>query len=150
MFTHNYAFGAYRKLASELNTAVSKVQSEKLAVLLSDAAASIDKLIVVVEQKEQLLKSRTQAHFGVLKAWAGDIVVAGPTPHLYGDCSDQNPKHWAEECPRCLACHIFFLDRTAPYTAEHWRKLLADPTPNKRRKKAASFEIDKISTANVG
>ena len=80
MFTHNYAFGAYRKLASELQTAVSKVQSEKLAVLLSDAAASIEKLIVVVEQKEQLLKSRTQAHFGVLKAWAGDIVVAGPSP----------------------------------------------------------------------
>src|SRR2546423_1310383 len=114
MFTRNYRFGAYRRIQDEPPKMPAQAISEKLSILLHDGAMCIFKLVGIVQHLEALLAGRVKQHLGILQAWAPDLLTTAH-PHRHFDCSDNDPKYWREDCPRCLACVVNALKDRRPY-----------------------------------
>src|SRR5262249_19029639 len=118
----NYAFRAYHTLCAQLAEAAGTVQSEKLALVLHEAIQAIAKLVTACQEKEAHIQRRAQQSYAALRAFATTLVVSGGFSecgyHLLqqpADCSDDNPKRWAEDCPRCL-CLAIGRDNRKPAT----------------------------------
>lgn len=139
MFHNNYSFGAYRTLCKELAATAAMVNSEKLALQLSEAIQAIEKLITIAAEKEKHLTRRAQASYANLRSFALALVASSGTQQLThtNGCTDDNPKGWATDCPRCLALHL---------ARDSSRPLAECPTPDyllprQRRPKKQSTEL---------
>ncbi|MBL8793149.1 MAG: hypothetical protein JNM56_04535 [Planctomycetia bacterium] len=130
-----YRFKAYHELCKELADCAAIVQSEKLSVALHESIQAIQKLVVLCQEKEEHIQRRARQQYATLRHFALYSLGRQPLSHTHDDCRDDQPRHWANDCPRCLAVALALADE---------RPLPGFACPDNLKKKARSPKMAQI------
>lgn len=112
---------SYQTMSADLKETAEQVQSEKLSVLLSDAAATIDMLVAVASESAAQVARRARHSYALLRTFADALHHSANTTDTgyrlmehSGACTDDAPTGWAHDCARCLAVKLAKDQQTPP------------------------------------